>query len=274
MNRFEKFAFALVGALVATLWGYATFAQGISPDDLSFFERLVGLLGKWELSAGIALVVSSLKVSFLRPLWDKLGDFKIWAGPVLGLVAGFFSMGTSLTLEAALAYLTAGAGAIFMHEILDMVKKIPGIGAVWLQIIDVIKLLLRAPPAVIGSFVLGFFAVSMLFTTSGCTGKDSACEVAKLVAKPVAAGLGHLASCSNPAALEPWLIERIKAIKPDLCEAKPSVKSIVGEIICPSLIEGVIGGGIGLLPADAKCTGGQLAETAKAELLKLCKESI
>lgn len=269
MKRFEKFAFALVGALVATLWGYATFAQGVSPEDLSFFERLVALLGKWELSAAIALIVSSFKVSFLRPLWDKLGDFKIWAGPVLGLVAGFLTMGTSLTLEAAFAYITAGAGAIFMHEILDMVKKIPGIGSVWLTIIDIIKSLLRAPQAPIAMLAL------CLFGLAGCTkGSDPACEVAKIVAKPVAAGLGHLASCKKPAALEPWLIDRIKAIKPDLCEAKPSVKSIVGEIICPSLIEGLIGGGVGLLPAEAECSGGQLAETAKAELLKICKESI
>lgn len=269
----------IVLLLSLALTSMFAFAQG-APEDTTFFQGVADLIAAWggfdwfaRLSAILTLALSAVKTSFLRVWWDKLGDLKFWAAPVISIVVGLLSMGGSITFEAVMAYFASGLGAVALHELLDLIKKLPKIGPTWVAIIEFLKSMLGAPPTAIGSFILGFFAVSMLFTTSGCTGKDPACEVAKLVAKPVAAGLGHLASCKNPSALEPWLIDRIKAIKPDLCTA-PSAKSIVGEIICPSLIEGVIGGGIGLLPKEAQCSGGTLAETAKAELLKLCKESI
>jgi hypothetical protein len=117
--------------------------EGIFSQALTLIKQFGGL--PWVLKiAGIsAILISTLKVSAIRELtWDKLGDAKVWAAPILGLVFGILSLGTDLTWASALAYVSAGAGAIIFHELLDSIKAIPGIGSVWVSIIDVIQSLL------------------------------------------------------------------------------------------------------------------------------------
>jgi hypothetical protein len=138
MKLFAVFAFAQdnVPQPVDTIEGF--FSQ-----TLTFIKQFGGL--PWVLKiAGIsAILISTLKVSAIRELtWDKLGNAKVWAAPVLGLVFGILSLGTSLNLASALAYISAGAGAIILHELLDSIKAIPGIGSIWVSIIDVIQSLL------------------------------------------------------------------------------------------------------------------------------------
>ncbi len=117
--------------------------EGFFNQTLNFIRQFGGL--PWVLKiAGIsAILISTLKISAIRELtWDKLGNAKVWAAPILGLLFGVFSLGTDLTLASALAYISAGAGAIILHELLDSLKAIPGIGTVWVSIIDVIQSLL------------------------------------------------------------------------------------------------------------------------------------
>lgn len=119
------------------------------------FGQMLQLIGQWggmpwgaKVSAVILLVLASMKASALRPLWDKAGPFKVWFAPILGLAAGIISLAPSGELSAAgiLAYVTAGAGAVILHELLDTLKAVPGLGPVWLMVIDLIKMALRAPP--------------------------------------------------------------------------------------------------------------------------------
>lgn len=117
--------------------------EGFFSQTLTFIKQFGGL--PWVLKiAGIsAILISTLKVSAIRELtWDKLGNAKVWAAPVLGLIFGVLSLGTNLTFASALAYISAGAGAIILHELLDSIKAIPGIGSIWVSIIDVIQSLL------------------------------------------------------------------------------------------------------------------------------------
>lgn len=100
--------------------------------------------------AGIVLLLISLtKVSFLRPLWDKLGAAKAVLAPVLGLVVGFliFQASNPMTFAAVVGYLLSGGGAIMLHEILDAVKSLPMVGPVFKSVIEAIQKLLRAPQA-------------------------------------------------------------------------------------------------------------------------------
>lgn len=122
--------------------------EGFFSQVLSFVKQFGGL--PWVLKvAGIAaILISTMKVSVLRELiWDKLGNAKVWAAPLLGLLFGVASLGSNLNWASALAYVSAGAGAIILHELLDSVKGIPGIGSIWLSIIEVIQKILGGKKA-------------------------------------------------------------------------------------------------------------------------------
>lgn len=148
-----KKALPIFAALCAlSLFAFTVMAQ--ETDVLTLFTQVTDLIKQWggyswqlKVGGAIAVLISFMKTSFMKPIWDKLGDFKFWLGPALGLVTGLLTLQGDLTWAAALAYLQAGAGAVLVHELLDLVKKIPGIGAVWLSLIEVIKSLLKSPDA-------------------------------------------------------------------------------------------------------------------------------
>lgn len=115
-------------------------------EVLDVIEGFGGVSTVLQISIIIMLIISSMKVSLLRDLiWDRIGALKAWIPPLLGLVAGLLGLygEGDLTLASALAYMSAGAGAIILHELLNTVKAVPGIGPVYVQIIDLIQLALR-----------------------------------------------------------------------------------------------------------------------------------
>jgi hypothetical protein len=135
--------------------GYAMAADTavISPQDFltMVLETIKGFGGvSWvvKVASVITLIVSSMKVSFLNELiWSKLGALQTWVAPLLGLVGGILALSVSgqLSLAGILAWLSAGTGAIALHELLDSVKSIPGLGAMYVGIIDMIEKLLGGP---------------------------------------------------------------------------------------------------------------------------------
>ncbi len=116
---------------------------------MDFIKNFGGMSAMLKVSGAILLIVASMKVSFLKPLYDKLGAFKSWLAPILGLIAGTVGIGFSgpVSLASIFAYVTAGAGAVFIHEILDTVKAIPGLGAIYVSAINFIEGLLGSPKA-------------------------------------------------------------------------------------------------------------------------------
>lgn len=123
----------------------------ISPGDFvtqvaAFVQSMGGMITMLKISGIILLLIASMKVTVINQfLWSKLGNGQIWVAPGLGLIAGVLSLGTSLTFPAAFAYLTAGAGAVYLHEVLDLVKQIPGIGPIYVSIINAVEGLLGGP---------------------------------------------------------------------------------------------------------------------------------
>jgi hypothetical protein len=106
-----------------------------------------GLSWAAKIAAVITLVVSSMKVSFLRGLiWDRLPSFlpKVIVAPALSLVAGTLLMvsGSGFSWSGLGAYLFAGLGSVILHELLDGIKNLPGIGATVQMVIGVIQGLL------------------------------------------------------------------------------------------------------------------------------------
>lgn len=109
---------------------------------LSAIQGFGGLSFMLKVSAIITLIIASMKVSALNQLlWSKLGSFQAWLAPILGLIAGILSLGSEgpLSLAKVFAYMAAGSGAILLHELLDTVKAIPGLGAVYVAIINLIE---------------------------------------------------------------------------------------------------------------------------------------
>lgn len=134
---------------------YAMADSGVtSPQD--FFAQVVqavqnmgGLTMMGKISVAIVLVIATMKVTFLnRIIWSKLGTAQVYVAPILGLLAGVLSLGSpgaAVTAASIFAYLTAGAGAVFLHEILDSMKGLPGLGAIYITIINLVETALGGP---------------------------------------------------------------------------------------------------------------------------------
>lgn len=131
-----------------------------SPDEIpvqTFAGQVLEAIGQFgglpwvgKIALLITLIIGSMKVTALRQLiWDKLGAAKAWLAPILGLILGVLTLmqGGHLTLAGVLAWVSAGAGALILHELLDSIKKIPGIGAAWVGFIDLIMSYLGAVKA-------------------------------------------------------------------------------------------------------------------------------
>ena len=115
-------------------------------------EKMKGFGGiPWTLkiAAILMILLGTLKVSFARPVWDKLGPYKALAAPVLSLLIGIISLGANpnqmITGPGVVAYLFAGAGAIVLHELIDAIKSIPGIGPTYLNILVFMQTFLKKP---------------------------------------------------------------------------------------------------------------------------------
>jgi hypothetical protein len=136
------------------LTAYAFAADVVTPGD--FFAQVLDVITKFggltfvlKVAAIITLVISSMKVSVLNDLiWSKLGAFQAWVAPILGLLAGILHLadnGASISWASVFAYLSAGAGAIILHELLDSVKALPGLGEFWVGLIAAVEKLLGGP---------------------------------------------------------------------------------------------------------------------------------
>ena len=148
MLKFKHVMWALLASLITFVAGYAFASEVINPGD--YFLQVVETVGKLggmtqlgKVSAILLLIVASAKVSFLNELiWQKLGAAQVWVAPVLGLLAGIIGLGAGdvpLTAERVIVYVSAGVGAVALHEFLDSLKAVPGIGTTYLWVIELIK---------------------------------------------------------------------------------------------------------------------------------------
>jgi len=141
--------------LIVIVFASFAFAQAAEPTpDMAFFNQIVEFIKafggySWglKISALCMIIVASFKVSFLKPLWDKLGSFQVFAAPILGMIIGILNMGT-FSWAKLLAYLAAGIGASYLYEILDLIAKIPGLGKIYVSGIELLKSILKAPKKV------------------------------------------------------------------------------------------------------------------------------
>ena len=133
--------------LMFLLPGYVFAQEAVASSDflaqvLEAVKGMGGLSGAAKVSTIVMLLISSMKVSALAKYWDKLGTAKPWASPLLGVLIGLASLwsgGAAPTLAQLGAYMLAGAGALHLHELLDLAKKLPKVGPVYIKLIDLIE---------------------------------------------------------------------------------------------------------------------------------------
>ena len=129
-------------------------------------------------------------------------------------------------------------------------------------------------------------AVLMSFTlvlASGCTKEDAkenakavVCETGKAAATIVSVQIAAELSCSNAAAIKATIEEKLMSLK--VCE-KPeenaiAAKSVVGNLVCGTVVEGLFVGGMSQLPTEWGCTGGPLVAEAKAKMIEACQKAL
>lgn len=126
------------------------------PSDFGFLAQVLALVKSWgglesslKISAVVTLIISSIKVSYFKKFWDSLKikmdgkevSLQIFIVPILSIVIGLCSQG-KVTWAAFVAYAVMGAGAVYLHEIMDQVKKLPLVSPIAKVIVDVISFIL------------------------------------------------------------------------------------------------------------------------------------
>jgi cytochrome c oxidase subunit IV len=146
--------FNVIIFLFSSCIGLLAFAETDPIGAIDFIIQIMkslkdfgGMSAMVKTSIIITLIISSLKVSFLNNLiWSKLGGCKVFIAPLLGLIGGLVTLKSQAVSAADITvYLISGGGAVFLHELLDSIKEIPGIGPVYLTIINILTTLLRGP---------------------------------------------------------------------------------------------------------------------------------
>jgi hypothetical protein len=144
-----RFGTLMVFTFTLVFWMTASaFAQEVGMSFPDFFASVLetlkgfgGLSFTAKVSAVLVLFVSSMKVTVLEVYWAKLGKAKIWVSLGLAFVAGLvdaFVGVDKFSWSVVFAYVLAGAGAPILHQVLDSVKAIPGLGKVYVGIINVV----------------------------------------------------------------------------------------------------------------------------------------
>lgn len=141
-------------SVIAVLQGQVD--SGAAVDSITFLgdvlqagKEMGGVPWVIKISILILILIASMKVSFFDDLiWNKLKGAKAFAAPLLGMVSGILILAYSghFSLAGVFAYMGAGSGALALHELLDAVKAIPGLGSVYVNIINAVESRLGGNP--------------------------------------------------------------------------------------------------------------------------------
>lgn len=144
----NKINFLIVGFLLLPIfsWAQDTTAPAVDPT-VDLFTQVVtliktfgGLTWMAKVSAITLILVASMKVTFIKPFWEKLGKAQVLVAPFIALVGGILSQGSGLTWASFIAYVgVGGLGAVAFHEFFDALKALPGLGSAYVTIINLIE---------------------------------------------------------------------------------------------------------------------------------------
>jgi len=147
--------------LATSLGFFQLYAQNamVGTSDAGFMGEIFALVKAWgglssavKISSVITLIISSIKVSFFKPYWDKLKfkvngqeyNVQVLFVPLLSIVIGVVGQG-KISFNAMTAYIVMGAGAVYLHEILDVIKSLPIVSPIFQVVVSVIGFIFGKP---------------------------------------------------------------------------------------------------------------------------------
>lgn len=154
MRRFLGCLLAIVSFILVSKGIYAAEAVAavVANPDTDFLTSVFAFVKSWgglsssvKISGIITLVLSTFKVSYFRGMWDalkitingKVVSLQVLAVPVLSIIIGIIGQG-NMSIQAIIAYVVMGAGAVFFHEILDVIKELPFASPIFKVIMSII----------------------------------------------------------------------------------------------------------------------------------------
>lgn len=117
-------------------------------DVVMAVQQMGGLQGWLKIMCGILIFVAICKVSadgkvpLLSSIWPAFGKFGAILPLILSLIVGLVSLGSggSISFAGVMTFLAAGGGgSIALHQLLDMIKEIPGLGSVYVSAINILE---------------------------------------------------------------------------------------------------------------------------------------
>lgn len=141
----------IVASLQAQAGAAAVDGGAFLGSILQFVQSHGGLGMSLMIACVCLLAIASMKVTILDNLiWNKLGKLQILLPPALGIVVGLIlvHLNGPLTLAAVCTYAASGMGSVYLHELLDAAKVIPGLGAGYVSLISAVEGALGGTPSV------------------------------------------------------------------------------------------------------------------------------
>jgi hypothetical protein len=99
-----------------------------------------------KISGIVLLIIAIMKSSFLAPVWAKLGNLQVLVAPVLAIAVSMVAI-QPFTWATFSQSLISGTVAIGVHQLLDGIKTIPGLGSIYISVINFFESILQAPAA-------------------------------------------------------------------------------------------------------------------------------
>lgn len=112
---------------------------------LSLIASFGGLPWVLEIAVFIFLIIAFAKFTPLKKSWDSLEHLKALVPLAFGLLIGILNLQT-YSVAGIAAYLLTGAGAMLVHDMLEIVKGVPGLGPSYIGAIEFISRKLGALP--------------------------------------------------------------------------------------------------------------------------------
>lgn len=113
---------------------------------LDFIKAWGGISFTFKMAGIVALLIGSMKVSFLSPIWNWFGRGKVFVAPTLGFLAGILALGP-FSWTKVFAFSLSASGAVILNEILNGLKGFPGFGPMYMTTIEFLSSILGGPPA-------------------------------------------------------------------------------------------------------------------------------
>jgi hypothetical protein len=112
-----------------------------------------------------------------------------------------------------------------------------------------------------------FTLLALCFSLAGCTKSSPACKVLDSFESSAIQKLSEKAACAHPEVIKADIDAQFAKI--NICS-----KPLIGNVICPPAVDGIMTIALKVPKPEYGCTGGEWGESMKSEILALCQKYV